>query len=50
VTTVIAPGTPFRQLAVNRLDGDALGSMAVAGGSLFIRTASHLYRLALAAP
>ena len=45
VTTVIAPGTAFHQLAVNRLDGDALGSMAVAGGSFFIRTASHLYRL-----
>ena len=45
ITTVIAPGITFRQLAVNRLDGEALGSMAVAGGSFFIRTASHLYRL-----
>ena len=46
LTTVIAPGTQFRQLAASRLDGDTLGSMAVAGGSFFIRTASHLYRIA----
>ena len=46
LTTVIAPGTQFRQLAASRLDGDTLGSMAVAGGSFFIRTATHLYRIA----
>jgi len=45
-TTVIEPGKTFRKLAVNRLDGETLGSMAVAGGSLFIRTASHVYRIA----
>jgi len=43
---VIAPGREFRVLATNRLDGDALGSMAVAAGSIFIRTDSYLYRLA----
>jgi hypothetical protein len=33
-------------LAVNALGGATLASMAVAPKSLFIRTATHLYRLA----
>lgn len=45
VTTVIAPGKEFRRLATNRLDGGLLASMAVSGGSLFVRTDSHLYRI-----
>jgi outer membrane protein assembly factor BamB len=45
VTTVIAPGREFRRLAANRLDGGLLASMAVSGGSLFLRTDSHLYRI-----
>ena len=45
VTTVIAPGTEFRVLARNRLDGTTLASMAVADGALFIRTDTHLYRI-----
>ncbi|MGE3488777.1 MAG: PQQ-binding-like beta-propeller repeat protein [Vicinamibacterales bacterium] len=45
VTTVIAPGKVFRRLAVNRLDGGLLASIAVADGSLFLRTDSHLYRI-----
>jgi outer membrane protein assembly factor BamB len=45
VTTVIAPGREFRRLAVNRLDGAMLASMAVSDGSLFIRTDSRLYRI-----
>ncbi len=45
VTTVIAPGTEFRVLARNRLDGAMLASMAVADGVLFIRTDTHLYRI-----
>jgi outer membrane protein assembly factor BamB len=45
-TTVIAPGREFKKLAVNRLDGYTLASMAVSQGSLFIRTHSHLYRIA----
>jgi len=45
VTTVIAPGREFRRLATNRLDGGLLASMAVSGGSLFLRTDSHLYRI-----
>jgi outer membrane protein assembly factor BamB len=45
VTTVIAPGREFRRLAANSLDGGLLASMAVSGGSLFLRTDSHLYRV-----
>jgi len=45
MTTVIAPGREFRRLALNRLDGSMLASMAVSGGSLFIRTDTHLYRI-----
>jgi outer membrane protein assembly factor BamB len=43
---VIAPGKQYRLLATNRLDGQTLASMAVSGDSLFIRSATHLYRLA----
>ena len=45
VTTVIAPGKEFRRLATNTLDGGLLASMAISGGSLFLRTDSHLYRI-----
>jgi outer membrane protein assembly factor BamB len=45
VTTVVAPGTTYRELAVNELDGATLASMAVASQSMFIRTATHLYRI-----
>jgi outer membrane protein assembly factor BamB len=44
-TVVIAPGTTFRALGVNTLDGSTLASMAVADGSLYIRTTTHLYRI-----
>ena len=44
--TVVAPGTQFRTLATNTLDGVTLASPAVSNGSIFIRTASHLYRIA----
>jgi outer membrane protein assembly factor BamB len=45
VTTVIAPGRQFRRLTANRLDGGLLASMAVSGGSFFVRTDSYLYRI-----
>jgi outer membrane protein assembly factor BamB len=45
VTTVVAPGTAFRSLAVNTLDGATLASIAVAGGAFYIRSDSHLYRI-----
>ena len=46
MTTVIAPGREFRKLAVSRLDGATLASMAVSSGSFFIRSHTHLYRIA----
>ncbi len=46
VATVIAPGTTFRKLAVNEVNGATLASMAVASGSIFIRSLTHLYRIA----
>ena len=45
VATVIAPGRQYRLLATNRLDGSTLASMAVAGGAIYIRSATHLYRI-----
>jgi outer membrane protein assembly factor BamB len=45
MATVIAPGREFRRLAVNQLDGATLASMAVSGGSFFIRSQTHLYRI-----
>jgi outer membrane protein assembly factor BamB len=45
VVSVLAPDRVFRRLATNRLDGDTLASMAIAAGSIFIRTDSHLYRI-----
>jgi outer membrane protein assembly factor BamB len=45
-TTAIPPGREFRRLAVNQLDGAMLASMAVSNGSVFIRTHTHLYRIA----
>ena len=45
VTAVIAPGTSFKLLAVNRLDGATLASMAVAEGAFFLRSNTHVYRI-----
>jgi outer membrane protein assembly factor BamB len=50
MATVIAPGREFRKLAMNVLDGATLASMAVSGGSIFIRTDSHLYRIGQSTP
>ena len=47
VATVIAPGKTFQKLAVNELDGATLASMAVANGSIFIRSLTHLYRISV---
>ena len=38
-------GPAIRRLASNTLDGATLASMAVAGGSIYIRSATHLYRI-----
>ena len=45
-TTIFAPGKTFQRLGVNRLDGMTLASIAVSEGSLFIRSDTHLYRIA----
>lgn len=42
---VIAPGRQLKHLATNQLEGPTLASMAVSHSSLFIRSATHLYRL-----
>jgi len=46
VTTVIRPGARFDRVAVNPLEAPILASIAVSDRSLFVRTATHLYRLA----
>lgn len=45
VATVVTPGKEFRAIASNRVDGATLASMAVAHGSFFIRSDTHLYRI-----
>jgi outer membrane protein assembly factor BamB len=50
IATVIAAGREFRVVAANRLDGEALGSMAIGAGSIFIRTDSFLYRIGATGP
>jgi outer membrane protein assembly factor BamB len=44
-TTIIAPGTTFRRLAFNELEGRSLASMAVWEKAIFLRTDRFLYRL-----
>jgi outer membrane protein assembly factor BamB len=44
-SVVIAPGKEFKALAKNQLDGQTLASMAVSGGSIFVRSQTSLYRL-----
>ncbi len=44
-TTVFAPGREYRELAVNRLDGELWASPAVSGNALLLRTKTHLYRI-----
>lgn len=44
-SVVLAPGRQLKHLATNQLDGPTLASMAVSGGSIFIRSQSHLYRI-----
>jgi outer membrane protein assembly factor BamB len=45
-SVVLAPGQQLKHLATNQLEGRTLASMAVAGGSIFIRSETHLYRIA----
>jgi outer membrane protein assembly factor BamB len=50
VTTVVAAGREFRRVAVNRLDGAMLASMAVSDRAIFIRTDRDLYRIGETTP
>jgi outer membrane protein assembly factor BamB len=45
VTKVLAPGPKFEVLATNKLDGNAQASPAIVDGVIFLRTATHLYRI-----
>lgn len=45
ISIVIAPGRQLKHLATNQLDGSTLASMAISHNSLFIRSATHLYRI-----
>ena len=44
-SVVIEPAKQFKALARNQLDGLTLASMAVSGGSIFVRSQTHLYRI-----
>jgi outer membrane protein assembly factor BamB len=44
-STVIAPGTEYRELAKNSIDERTLASFAVSGKALYLRGDRHLYRL-----
>jgi hypothetical protein len=45
VTTVIAPGTTYRELGKNELNETTFASIAVSDGSFFIRGDSNLYKI-----
>ncbi len=44
-TVVTKPGRTFAELARNKLESGCLGTPAIAGKALFIRTQTHLYRI-----
>ncbi|QDU01077.1 outer membrane biogenesis protein BamB [Gimesia chilikensis] len=44
-TTIIAPGTTYKEISRNHLKEPTLASYAVAGDTLLIRTKSQLYRI-----
>jgi len=44
-SVVLAPGQQLKHLATNQVEGRTLASMAVASGSIFIRSETHLYRI-----
>jgi outer membrane protein assembly factor BamB len=43
--TVIEPGRVFKELAKNPIDGRTLASLAVDGSTIYLRSATHLYRI-----
>jgi len=44
-STVIEAAAKLQSLAVNKLDDGCMGSPAVSGNALFVRTKTHLYRI-----
>ena len=46
IATVIAPGRAFRVLAKNTVDGRTLASLAVSDGAFFLRSDTHVYKIA----
>jgi outer membrane protein assembly factor BamB len=44
-SVVLAPGQELKHLATNQVEGRTLASMAVASGSIFIRSETHLYSI-----
>jgi outer membrane protein assembly factor BamB len=44
-TTVLQAGREFKQLAYNELNEPTQASLAVSGGAIYLRTATHLYCL-----
>ena len=49
-TTVIQDGREFKVLAENQLGDGFMASPAISGGSLFLRSRTHLYRIDQPAP
>lgn len=45
MTTVIATGREYREMAVNQLDGELWASPAVTDNAVILRTKTHLYRI-----
>jgi outer membrane protein assembly factor BamB len=45
-TTVIAPGRQYQEVAANDVDGQLMASPVALEGALFLRTPTHLYRIA----
>jgi outer membrane protein assembly factor BamB len=45
VATVVTPGKAFNRVAVNKVDGTALASMAVTSGAIYLRSDRYLYRI-----
>ena len=44
-TTVLKPGRKFQVVATNKLDAGCMGSTAVVGKALILRSKTHLYRI-----
>ena len=45
MTTVVAPGIEYRELAKNEIDGTIFASLAVSDGAIYIRSDTRLYRI-----